>query len=226
MKENKVVAVLGLGLFGASVAKTLAKNGVEVIAMDKNMDHVEEVSSHIINAVQGDFTKLENLEAAFVNKADIAIIATGEQLEVAITTIFHLKKLNIKTIIAKTKNKMYREVLIKVGADRVILPEVEIGIEIGSEIAHARIQDLLELDEDYHIVEIDVEKDWINKMLSELNLNEEQLNILGVKGEDDKRYSFLLNPSYRFKSGDRVVVLSGNVSINDNAINLENLDEN
>lgn len=226
MKDNKIVAVLGLGLFGVSIAKTLAKNGVEVIAMDKDMNHVEEVSNYVINAMQGDFTKIDNLEAAFVNNADIAIVATGEQLEVTITAIFHLKKLGVPHIIVKTKNQMYREVLEKVGADRVLLPEVEIGIELGNEIGQSRIQDLLELDEDYHIIEIDADPKWFNKSLYELNLNDNlKLNVLGVKSLEDERYSFLVESNYVFKRGDRVVVLSGNHEINNDALEFVKIDE-
>ncbi len=226
MREQRIVAVLGLGLFGVSVAKSLAKNGVEVIAMDKNMDHVEEVSNYVTTAVQGDFTKIENLEAAFVQTADIAIVASGEHLEVAITAIFHLKKLGVKTIIAKTKNQMYRDVLISVGADRVVLPEVEIGIELGSEISQARIQDLLELDEDYHIIEIEALPEWYNKTLQSLDLTiSQKLNVLGVKSEENNKYSFLVESDYIFKKGDRVVALSGNKNINDDALESETIDE-
>ncbi len=73
--KNKTVAILGLGLFGASVAKTLANQEVEVIAMDKNMERVEEVMDHVEQAVQGDFTKYDQLVSAGVDAADVAIIA-------------------------------------------------------------------------------------------------------------------------------------------------------
>lgn len=226
MNEERIVAVLGLGLFGIAVAKTLAKNGVEVIAIDKNMNHVEEVSNIITNAVQGDFTKIDNLQAAFVDRADTAIVATGEQLEVTITAIFHLKKLGVKNIIVKTKNMMYKDVLEKVGADRVLLPEVEIGIELGSEIAQARVQDLLELDDDYHIIEIESLDEWQNKTLRDLDLvGNSKLNVLGVKDPGDDKYSFLVESNYVFKKGDRVVLLSGNKEINNVALELETIDE-
>lgn len=226
MSNEKTVAVLGLGLFGVSVAKTLAKNGVDVIAMDKNMNHVEEVSSCVTNVMQGDFTKFENLEAALVGTADIAIVATGELLEVTITAIFHLKKLGVPYIIVKTKNRMYRDVLLKVGADRVVLPEKELGVELGCELSQARVQDLLELDEDYHIIEIEAIQEWIGKSLIKLNLmDKEKINVLGVKSKHDEKYTFLVDPEYTFKKGDRVVILSGNKDINDEALENESDDE-
>lgn len=226
MSKEKTVAVLGLGLFGVSVARTLAKNGVDVIAMDKNMDHVEEVSGYIANAMQGDLTRYENLEAALIGTCDIAIVATGELLEVTITAIFHLKKLGVPYIIVKTKNKMYQDVLLKVGADRVVLPEKELGVELGCEISQARVQDLLELDEDYHIIEIESPSEWINQSLIMMKLMEkERINVLGVKSLNDQRYSFLVEPNYIFKKGDRVVILSGNKEINDDALKSMSDDE-
>ena len=132
---NKTVAILGLGLFGASIAKTLARHKVDVIAMDSKMERVEEVANLVEHAVQADFTKLEQLEAADVANADIAIIASGERLESTILGVLNLKKLGCKHVIVKTKNMDYYEVLKKVGADRVVLPEVEMGKRLANEIA-------------------------------------------------------------------------------------------
>ena len=109
--KNKTVAILGLGLFGASVAKTLANQEVEVIAMDKNMERVEEVMDHVEQAVQGDFTKYDQLVSAGVDAADVAIIASGERLETSIMGVLNLKKLGVAEVIVKTKNKDYLEVL-------------------------------------------------------------------------------------------------------------------
>ena len=128
MKNVRTIGVLGLGLFGTSVARTLARGNVDVIAMDMNMDHVEEVVNEVAVAVQGDFTKLDQLAEAGFGDCDEIIIASAERLENSILAILNLKKLNIDNITVKTKNKEYREVLLKVGATRVILPEVEMGV--------------------------------------------------------------------------------------------------
>ncbi|WZU02482.1 NAD-binding protein [Erysipelothrix sp. D19-032] len=111
---NKTVAVLGLGLFGASVAKTLARHDVEVIAMDKKMERVDEVAMHVEHTIQGDFTKLEHPGSkADIGQADIAVVASGERLEEAILCVLNLKKIGVAQVICKTKNRDYHDVLKK-----------------------------------------------------------------------------------------------------------------
>src|SRR5690625_6928246 len=97
------IGVLGLGLFGSAVARTLAENNVDVIAIDKNMDHVEEVLDEVPVAIQGDFTKIDHLMEAGFADCDEVIIATAEKLEDSIIAILNLKKLGIEKITVKTK---------------------------------------------------------------------------------------------------------------------------
>src|SRR5699024_6462021 len=135
------IGVLGLGLFGSAVARTLAENNVDVIAIDKNMDHVEEVLDEVPVAIQGDCTKIDHLMEAGCADCDEVIIATAEKLEDSIIAILNLKKLGIEKITVKTKNQDYQEVLLKVGATRVILPEVEIGVQLGIMLANPTVHE-------------------------------------------------------------------------------------
>lgn len=114
--KKTIIGVLGLGLFGTSIARTLSKNNVDVIAMDKNMDHIEEVVEEISLGVQGDFTRLDQLSEAGFADCDEVVIASAEKLEDSILAILNLKKLGVPKITVKTKNFEYQEVLMKVGA--------------------------------------------------------------------------------------------------------------
>ncbi|WP_331836844.1 TrkA family potassium uptake protein [Erysipelothrix piscisicarius] len=195
---NKTVAILGLGLFGASIAKTLARHKVDVIAMDSKMERVEEVANLVEHAVQADFTKLEQLEAADVANADIAIIASGERLESTILGVLNLKKLGCKHVIVKTKNMDYYEVLKKVGADRVVLPEVEMGKRLANEIAKHSVIDALRIDDRYNIVEIHALSSWYGKSINDLNLRQEYgFNILGMKCDNNQEFQILVSPEYK-----------------------------
>jgi trk system potassium uptake protein len=212
---KKTVAVLGLGLFGSAVARTLAQNGADVIALDSNMDHVEEVLDCVYHAIQADFTKIDQLRETGVEEADVAIVATGEKLEITILGIMNLKKLGIKEVIVKTKNVSYKEVLLKVGATRVILPEVEMGIRLANEITSTSVLDAFELDEKYHLVELNVMSEWIGKTINQLDLrNEHGLNIIAWKSHKDDNFNPTISPDYTVEEGDIFLVFSENQKIN------------
>ena len=212
--KNKTVAILGLGLFGASVAKTLANQEVEVIAMDKNMERVEEVMDHVEQAVQGDFTKYDQLVSAGVDAADVAIIASGERLETSIMGVLNLKKLGVAEVIVKTKNKDYLEVLRKVGADRVLLPEVESGMRLANELAEHSIIDSFQIDDNYNIVEIHALTSWCGKSLEELNLRANYgFNVLAVKTDKLQEFSIVIDPKMIIHEGYLFVVLVDEASL-------------
>src|SRR5699024_10082440 len=133
------IGVLGLGLFGSAVARTLAENNVDVIAIDKNMDHVEEVLDEVPVAIQGDFTKIDHLMEAGFADCDVVIIANAEKIDDSIIAILNLKKLGIEKITVTTKTPDDQEFLLKVGATRVILPEVEFGVQLGIMLANPTV---------------------------------------------------------------------------------------
>lgn len=212
--KNKTVAILGLGLFGASVAKTLADQDVDVIAMDKSMERVEEVMDQVEHAVQGDFTKMDQLVHAGVSGVDVAIIASGERLETSIMGVLNLKKLGVGEVIVKTKNKDYYEVLLKVGADRVLLPEVEMGKRLANEIAKHSIIDSFKIDDNYNIIEIHALTEWRGKTLDSANLRVNHgFNVLAIKRNNTKDFSIVIDPQMIIQEGDLFVVLVDEASL-------------
>ena len=197
------IGVLGLGLFGSAVARTLAKNNVDVLAIDKNMDHVEEVLDEVSVAVQGDFTKLDHLMDAGFSDCDEVIIATAEKLEDSIMAILNLKRMGINTITAKTKNEDYREVLLKVGATRVILPEVEIGVQLGIMLANPTVHELLKLDNHYNIVEFPYHPTWVGRSIVDIDFrNQYQTNIIAIQPAKTNEFTIEFGPNYVISEGD------------------------
>lgn len=197
------IGVLGLGLFGSAVARTLAKNNVDVLAIDKNMDHVEEVLDEVSVAVQGDFTKLDHLMDAGFSDCDEVIIAAAEKLEDSIMAILNLKRMGINTITAKTKNEDYREVLIKVGATRVILPEVEIGVQLGIMLANPTVHELLKLDNHYNIVEFPYHPTWVGRSIVDIDFrNQYQTNIIAIQPAKTNEFTIEFGPNYVISEGD------------------------
>lgn len=209
--KKQTIAVLGLGLFGVAVARTLAQKGVDVIAIDLNMDHVNEVSDVVEHAIQADFTKLEQLQAAGVDECDTAIVATGEKLEVTILGIMNLKKLGIKNVIVKTKNLTYKEVLIKVGADRVILPEVEMGTRLAHDVSSTDVLDIIKLDDKYNVAEIHALPQWCGKRIMDLDIREHYgINIIALKAIGSNDFTINIDAEHIIKENDILVILYEN----------------
>lgn len=201
--KNTTIGVLGLGLFGTSVARTLGQSNVDVIAMDINMDHVEEVVDEVAVAIQGDFTKLDQLAQAGFGDCDEVIIASAERLENSILAILNLKKLDVEKITVKTKNKEYREVLLKVGATRVILPEVEMGVQVGNMLSNPTVHELMSLDNRYNIIEFPAATNWVGKNIIEIDFrNHYNMNIIAIKPANSMDYTIEFKPTYSVTEGD------------------------
>lgn len=197
MKKRNTIGVLGLGLFGTSVARALAQSNVDVLAMDLNMDHVEEVVDEVGVAIQGDFTKLEQLSQAGFGDCDEVVVASAERLENAILAILNLRKLGVKNITVKTKNKEYREVLMKVGATRVILPEVEMGVQVANMLANPTVHELMALDNRYNIIEFPANERWVGKTIVEIDFrNNFKTNIIAIRPTNSLDYTIEFKPSY------------------------------
>lgn len=201
--KRKTIGVLGLGLFGSSVAKTLAENEIDVIAMDTNMDHVEEVVDLVDVAIQGDFTKLNQLQDAGFADCDEVVIASAEKLENTILAVLNLKKLNIPLITAKTKSEDYREVLEMVGATRVILPEIEMGVQMGTMLSNPIVSELVKLDNRYNVIEFQCQEAWLGKTIVEIDFrNNYNTNIIAIRPKKTDEFDIEFGPDYVVTKGD------------------------
>lgn len=210
------IGVLGLGLFGSSVARTLAANNVDVIAIDKNMDHVEEVLDEVAVVVQGDFTKIDHLIEAGFGDCDEAVIATAEKLEDSIIAILNLKKLGIDRITVKTKNQEYQEVLLKVGATRVILPEVEMGKQIAITLANPTVHELIKLDDRYNVVEFPCHPSWVGKTIMDIDFRTQyQTNIIAIRSAKTHEFTIEFGPDYVVSAGDLFLGVTTDTAVKD-----------
>jgi trk system potassium uptake protein TrkA len=201
--RQTTIGVLGLGLFGTSIARTLADNNVDVIAMDKNMNHIEEVVDEVDLAVQGDFTRIDQLQEAGFGECDEVVIAASERLEDSILAILHLINLGVEKITVKTKNVQYREVLFKVGATRVILPEVEMGAQVATTLANPTVHELIQLDSRYNITEFPYRDAWVGKNIVEMDFrNKYDTNIIAVQPANSSDFTIEFGPQYTITEGD------------------------
>jgi len=201
--KQKTIGIFGLGLFGTSIAQTLAKSDVDVIAIDSNMDHVEAVMDDIDLAVQGDFTNLDQVKEAGFAQCDEVVIASAERLENSILAIINLQKLGVERITAKTKNDDFREVLLKVGATKVILPEAAMGVQTANLLTNPTVMEMMQLDSRYNIIEFPYNEEWIGKNVAEIDFrNYYDVNIIAIQPGDETEFTIEFGPQYTVTEGD------------------------
>ena len=205
----KSYIVIGLGLFGAEIARKLCELGCEVLAMDVRSDLVQQLSDHVTHAVVGDGQDLEVLKALGAGNFDCAIIAIGDDLAASVLATMNLKELKVPYIVCKAHDETHRRVLEKLGADRVVIPEQEHAARLARSLSSHNVLDYIELSEDHGIAEVPAPAIWHGKSLKDLNVRAKLgLNIIAVR----RGGSIHVSPAADFvmEEGDVVVVLGDN----------------
>ena len=183
---KKQFVVIGLGRFGSSVARTLYGLGHEVLAVDVNEETVQGIVESVTHAVQADATDENSLKALGIRNFDVAIVTIGNNMQASILVTLMVKDLGLKYVVSKAQNELHAKVLYKIGADRVVFPEREMGVKVANNLVSSNILDYIELSEDYSIAETEALPEWIGKNLLELNMRAKfGVNVMAIKREAD-----------------------------------------
>jgi trk system potassium uptake protein TrkA len=208
----KSFIVIGLGRFGSETAKSLYRQGCEVLAMDVSSELVHQISDDVTQAVVGDARDKEILRALDAKSFDCGIVAIGDSLGDSVLATMNLKELGVPYVVCKARDDTHKEVLKKLGADRVVIPEKENGVRLAKSLGSANVLDYIELSEDYGIIETPAPAQWDGKSLLELNVRAKLgVNILAIK----RSGSITVSPAadYRVFSGDVLVVLGDTAAL-------------
>lgn len=207
MSIKKSYAVLGLGRYGSSVAKELARCGAEVLAVDRDAELVNNLSGEIPVCKCADFTDPYVIKQLGISNFDVVVIASGGSLEVSVLATMLCKEAGVETIIAKCSSEMHRKILSKVGADKVLLPESESGTRLAKNLLSAGFADIMELDDNVSIIELDILPDWIGKSLIQLDLRKKyDINVIAFK--KDGKISVSINPSEPLTEGSKLIIIA------------------
>ncbi len=209
---KKQFVVLGLGIFGASVAVTLQKLGCDVVAVDQDMERIDDIADKVTYAMQADIGNPELLESLGSKNYDGIVVASSENLEGSILATLAAKEMGIPCILCKAQNERCAQVLRKVGADAVVFPEEEMGRKIAKNLLSANLADWIELSPDYSIVETSVPKRWIGRTLKELDVRRTYgVNVAGVK--EGNQVEITPDPDMRLKEGMILMLIGSNEAL-------------
>lgn len=204
--RDKNVLVLGLGRFGSALARKLFEKGVEVMAVDRDYTKVQKLADQVTYTAQADMTDEETMRELGINNFDIAVIATGSNIEASIEATLLCKDAGIATVIAKATNITHERILQKIGADKIIFPELESGERLARVISGSNLLEFIEFSSEFSLAEIRVHQAWVGKNLMELDFRKEY-NLNVVAFERDGKTLINPNPTTLIEKNDLIVLI-------------------
>ncbi|GGI64508.1 MULTISPECIES: potassium channel family protein [Enterococcus] len=181
MKQN--YAIIGLGRFGGSICRSLVESGQEVLVIDSNEDRVNEYMNIATHAVVGNAQDEMTLRSLGIRNFDHVIVAIGEDIQASILVTLMLKEMGVPNILAKAQNEYHARVLEKIGADKVVHPERDMGVRIAHNLVSKNILEFIELSDEFSLAEIRVTNPkFFNKTLIDLNFRQKYgLTVVAIR---------------------------------------------
>lgn len=207
MSINKSYAVFGLGRYGLAVAKELVKNGADVLAVDVDENIVNAAIADIPFCKCADITEPEVLRQLGISNIDVVIIAMATNLEANVMSVMLCKEMGVKTVIAKCADNMQAKILLKVGADKTVIPERESGVRLAKNILSSGFVDVMELSDNVSLLELEIKEEWLGKNLIQLNLRKKYgINVIAIKKGDEVMID--LDPTLPLNNDMQLVIIA------------------
>lgn len=204
----KSYVVIGLGRFGTAVATELCALGSEVLAIDEDQSHIQAIADHVTHAVAADARDPAVLRTLGVKDFDCAVVAVGGDIGGSALITLSLKELGVPEVVCKAQSHVHRKVLEKIGADRVVFPEYEMGVKLAQGLTRSNVLNFIELSEDYGIVEAPVPRIWQGKTLQEANVRGRfRVNVIAVRDNTSGEMRVSPGGDYVMRSTDTLVLL-------------------
>lgn len=202
----KQFAIIGLGRFGTSVAVTLTTMGYEVLAIDNDEDRVNGIIEEVTHAVQVDALDEHALKAVGIRNFDVVVVAIGHEVQASILVTVMLKEMGVGKVVAKAQTALHGKVLERVGADKVVYPERDMGVKVAHALVSKNIMDQISLSPEYSLVEMVAPPQFINKTLVESGARQKYgVSILAIRRDKDMIIS--PNATQMIREGDVLVVI-------------------
>ncbi|MFZ5974277.1 MAG: potassium channel family protein [Bacillota bacterium] len=209
---KKQVLVIGLGRFGTSLARTLAMLGCEVLAIDNRLENVEHVADEVTQALQMDASDEQAFKQIGAGNFDVAVVSTGADQNASLIVTLMCKEVGIPFVVAKANSELHAKILYKIGADKVVFPERDMGIRVARTLFSQSVLDLIELTDEYSIIEVKAPAAWVGKSLIKLDLRARfNLNVVAIKTKDN--VFIVPQGTDIIREGDIVVLIGSTKSI-------------
>ena len=211
----KSFLVIGLGRFGAAVAQELSALGQEVLALDIDAENVQHIADQVTQAIQGDAQDEAVLRSVGARNFDCCVVAVGADMEASILITVMLKEMGAKYIVAKAMTPIHARVLERVGADRVVLPEIDMGQRLAQRLARTNVVDYIGVSDEFSIVEIHPPRSWVGNSLGKLGVRaKHQINVLAIQHGEGGHVDVNPKPDKVIGPDDLLIVIGTNEQVN------------
>lgn len=212
--DTKQFIVIGLGRFGSSVSEKLTELGHEVLALDIDEDQVEKVKDSVTQAVVIDNLNEETLESLGAPDLDVGIMAIGEDIQANIMGALMLKEMDLM-VVARAQNELHGNLLGKIGADRIIYPEHDMGTRVAYNLTALNVLDYIELSPEMSVAEVTASPAMTTQTLKDLDLRSKYgVNVLAIK-KSAEQINISPPADYSFEEDDTLVLVGPNTGINE-----------
>ena len=174
--------IIGVGQFGSHIAKRMSELRCEVMAVDINEEHINEILPYVTNAQIGDSTNEEFMRSLGVRNYDVCIVTIGSSFQTSLETTALVKELGAPVVVSRASNDVQMKFLLRNGADDVVYPEKQMALRVATKYASKSILDFIQLDSSVSIFEMKIPKEWYGKTLAQLDLRKKfNVNIIAIK---------------------------------------------
>lgn len=217
----KSFLVIGLGRFGAAVARELSALGQEVLALDVDAENVQHIADEVTQAIQGDAQDEAVLRSVGARNFDCCVVAVGADMEASILITMMLKEMGAKKIIAKAMTPIHARVLERIGADRVVLPEIDMGQRLAQRLVRTNVVDYIGVSDEFSIVEIHPPKSWVGHSLGQLGVRaRHKINVLAIRHGAGGQVDVNPQPDKVIGADDLLIVIGTNKQV-DSVVELD-----
>ncbi|MDD4503973.1 MAG: TrkA family potassium uptake protein [Clostridiaceae bacterium] len=207
----KQFIVIGIGRFGSAVAERLCQLGHEVLVIDTDEEAIQKISEKVTHSVTADATDEGVLKSLGVRNFDVAVVAIGSDIQSSIMTTLMLKEMGVGYVVAKAQNELHAKVLLKIGADRIVFPERDMGERVAHNLIASNILEYIELSSEHSIIEYAAPDSWVGKDLRDVNMRAKYgVTVVAIRNMKDERINISPKADNEIKAGDIMIVIGDN----------------
>lgn len=189
------------------------------MVIDKDEDSINNIAELVTHTAIVDVTEERDLKSIGLGNFDVVIVAISSDIRASIMATVMAKEMGVPKVVCKAKDELQAKVLYKIGADKVVFPERDMGIRLAYNLASENILDQINLDPEYSIMEIVTPQNWVGKTIIELNLRAKyDITVLAVKTQSGLKV--MPSPNYKMQEKNILIIIGNTDKISD--IILEN----